>query len=290
MRTSVRLRRCLALAATTGAAVLVAACGAPQGAHDGHGTMPGMSSPEMAGHGQAQPAGTGLSATERGYTLSEPRLAADGTLTLRILAPSGRPQTAFAVEQTKRLHLYLVRQDLAVYQHLHPQMAADGTWTTRARVDSGGPYRVFTEFTAESPEGQAHLTLSRPVTVPGAYAAKPLPAPATSANMPGGYTITWSGTAKAGQHAMLSARITRAGQPVTDLEPYLDSYAHLTAFRSGDLAVTHLHPGQPVTPGQKGGPELSFGATFPGTGDYALFLQFQTAGQLHVAPVTLRVG
>ncbi|HZE01023.1 MAG TPA: hypothetical protein VE155_04575 [Pseudonocardiaceae bacterium] len=30
--------------------------------------------------------------------------------------------------------------------------------------------------------------------------------------------------------------------PVTDLQPYLDTYAHLTAFHGGDLAFADLHP------------------------------------------------
>ena len=103
--------------------------------------------------------------------------------------------------------------------------------------------------------------------------------------VPGGYTVTWSGAARAGQHSALSARITRAGRPVTDLQPYLDSYAHLTAFRAGDLAVSHLHPQHTGR-----GPELRFAATFPGAGDYLMFLQFRAGDQLRLAPMRLRVS
>ena len=50
----------------------------------------------------------------------------------------------------------------------------------------------------------------------------------------------------------LTARVTRDGEPVTDLEPYLAAYGHLVALREGDLAYLHVHPdGEPgdgVTP------------------------------------------
>jgi hypothetical protein len=73
------------------------------------------------------------------------------------------------------------------------------------------------------------------------------------------------------------------------LEPYLDAYAHLTAFRSPNLAFAHLHPVGAAS-GAHGGPELTFQAALPEAGDYRLFLQFQTRGQLHTAALTLHVG
>jgi hypothetical protein len=64
--------------------------------------------------------------------------------------------------------------------------------------------------------------------------------------------------------------------------------AHLTAFRSGTMAFAHLHPEQGATEGKDGGPDLSFDAELPSAGAYRLFLQFQTAGTLHTAVVTVQ--
>ena len=36
--------------------------------------------------------------------------------------------------------------------------------------------------------------------------------------------------------------VTRDGEPVTDLQPYLGAFGHLVAIRDGDLAYLHVHP------------------------------------------------
>src|SRR5206468_11867635 len=129
------------------------------------------------------------------------------------------------------------------------------------------------------------LVLSRDLVVTGDYQAQPMPPAAASSDVDG-YTVALSGPLMGAMSMPLTARITRAGQPVTDLEPYLDAYAHLTAFRSTDLAFAHMHPGGAAASGAQGGPDLVFQAMVPGAGDYRVFLQFQTHGQLHTAALT----
>lgn len=87
----------------------------------------------------------------------------------------------------------------------------------------------------------------------------------------------------------MTVTISKDGKPVTDLQPYLDTYAHLTAIHEGDLAFAHLHPQTKIN-GDSGGPDLAFHAMFPKAGNWRLFLQFQTAGQLHTAALTLKVA
>jgi hypothetical protein len=80
--------------------------------------------------------------------------------------------------------------------------------------------------------------------------------------------------------------ISRNGAPVTDLEPYLDTYAHVTAIHQGDLAFAHLHP-EGTLNGDHGGPSLSFHAAMPEPGNYRMFVQFQTHAALHTAAITV---
>lgn len=87
----------------------------------------------------------------------------------------------------------------------------------------------------------------------------------------------------------LTVSVAKDGTPVTDLQPYLDTYAHLTAFHEGDAAFAHLHPTTKVT-GNNGGPDLNFHAELPTSGNWRLFLQFQTGGRLHTAALTLHMG
>ncbi|WP_239010250.1 hypothetical protein [Streptomyces sp. 769] len=40
----------------------------------------------------------------------------------------------------------------------------------------------------------------------------------------------------------MTVNISKDGKPVTDLQPYLATYAHLTSFHEGDQAFAHLSP------------------------------------------------
>jgi hypothetical protein len=231
-----------------------------------------------------------------------------------ITGPDGKPvtQSSFLVFETRLLHLYAIRGDLTGFNHIHPviavdgawataapdaddqsnqgglpAIAADGTWTTAPSeplVLQPGPYRVFVQFEARDAQGLIHsLVLSRPLQVTGTYSPVPLPPPSNTAQVDG-YTITISPPSSTG--AMV-AHFTFKGAPVDNLEPYLDSWAHLSAFQEGNLGFGHLHPLEtPQTPTQLGGPDLTFHAHF-NSGTFRVFLQFQTGGHLHTAAFTL---
>lgn len=127
-------------------------------------------------------------------------------------APDTKTVTVFEPDQTKPMHFYLIRSDLSGYQHVHPSMATDGTWTADL----------------------AALT-------PGTAATAPIPAASPTTTVDG-YTLTLSGQPMAGRADTMTLHVAQNGQPVTNLQPYLDTYAHLSAFHTGDLAFAHLHP------------------------------------------------
>jgi len=299
-------RRALAAAGTAAAlALTLAACGS---SNDGSSSMPGMdhgAKPSASTSSSASPSmgdmpgmdhmasGNGLADNKDGYRLT----SKDTTLTagrqaayrFTVTGPDGKPVTAFAVDQTKRMHFYAVRSDLTGFQHIHPTMAADGTWTADLDRLAPGSWRMFTSFTPDSGAGKGNaFVLSRTTTVPGTATKTPLPAAAKTADVDG-YTVTVKGEPMAGMEHPLTVTVTKDGKPVTDLQPYLDTYAHLTAFHEGDTAFAHLHPTTKVN-GDHGGPELSFNAELPTAGNWRLFLQFQTGGKLHTAALTLNVG
>ncbi|MHA6758053.1 hypothetical protein [Streptacidiphilus sp. PAMC 29251] len=239
------------------------------------------------------PSGDGLAATSGGYTLTPaattlPAGKASG-YRFTIIGPDGKPVTGFAVDQTKTLHFYAIRSDLTGFQHIHPTMAADGTWTAPLAALTPGTWRLFATFTPATGSGKgADFVLSRTVNVPGTPMDTALP-PASTSTTVDGYTVSLTGGLVAGMAHPLTVTITKAGKPVTDLQPYLDTYAHLTAFHEGDSAFAHLHPTTAVT-GDHGGPTLSFHAELASAGNWRLFLQFRTAGTLHTAAITVDVS
>ncbi|MEV6205818.1 hypothetical protein [Kitasatospora sp. NPDC051914] len=205
-----------------------------------------------------------------------------------VTGPDGRTVTDFADVQTKKVHFYAIRSDLTGYQHLHPAMAPDGGWTADLAALDPGSWRLYAAFTpATGPRKGRETVLSRTVTVPGAAATAPLPAAAGSATADG-HTVALQVAPAAGGSHRITATVSADGRPVTDLQPYLDSYAHLSAFHEGDQALAHLHPMNPVT-GNGGGPVLTFHAMLGSPGNWRLFLQFQTGGQVHTAALTIRI-
>lgn len=259
------------------------------GANHDHGSTPGMHHGGMD-HGAM---GDGLADAKDGYkltsTATELPAGKETAYTFRIAGPDGKPVTGFAEEQTKRMHFYAIRSDLTGFQHLHPTMAEDGTWTADLTALEPGTWRTYASFAPDNGPGKGKdFVLSRTVTVPGEAKATPLPA-ATAGTEVDGYTVAVKGDLVAGTTRPMTVSVSKDGKPVTDLQPYLESYAHLTAFHEGDQAFAHLHPETKVN-GDKGGPDLAFQAALPKSGNWRLFLQFQTGGELHTAALTLRVG
>ncbi|MFB7195268.1 hypothetical protein ACFC1L_12925 [Streptomyces sp. NPDC056210] len=250
-----------------------------QDRHAGHGTS--------AAGAAAVPGG--LQISERGYTLDlrTRHIAAAGERSELSFAitkdDTGRKVTAYRTEHGKQLHLIVASRDLTVYRHLHPARAADGTWRTPVELPKAGGYRVFADFTPRTEkEG---LTLGADLSVAGKYAPGDLPAASRTADAGDGYEVRLGGGLGAGAASELTLSVARNGKPVTDLQPYLGSYGHLVALRSGDLAYLHVHP-------NKGGPgpEVSFTATAPSNGTYRLFLDFKHDGTVRTAEFTVHAG
>lgn len=238
-----------------------------------------------AGHDAGAAAGTqaaalpgGLQVTDRGYTLAlaQPRARAGRTdLAFTVLGPEGHPVRDYDEQHERRLHLIAVRRDFTGYQHVHPTLAQDGTWTVPLDL-SPGTWRVFADFT---PTGGPALTLGADLAVPGSVAPAP-PAPETTRTTVGGYTVALVGDRRAGD---LTVEVSRGGEPVTDLEPYLGAYGHLVALREGDLAYLHVHPED-----GDAGPRVPFTAHVPGPGGYRLFFDFRHDGVVRTAELTMR--
>ncbi|GGI46309.1 hypothetical protein BCL57_001299 [Agromyces flavus] len=231
----------------------------------------------------------GLSVSQRGYTLAAlgAPTAADeaGEISFAIADASGAPLTAYQTAHEKRLHLIVVRTDGAHFRHVHPELADDGTWTVPFTFDAAGTYRVFADFV---PAALAEtVTLTSTVEVAGAFAPEPRTADSTTATVDG-ITVELAGDLAAGAERELTFTVTRGGEPVTTLEPYLGAYGHLVALRQGDLAYLHVHPmGEPGDGVTDPGPEIAFMATAPTAGRYLLYLDLQLDGRVLSVPFVL---
>ncbi|MDR7380754.1 heavy-metal-associated domain-containing protein [Promicromonospora iranensis] len=211
-----------------------------------------------------------------------------GTLSFSITTADGAAVTEFETEHDKKLHLIVVRSDGSQFRHVHPTMSADGVWSVPWTWDEAGSYRVFTDFVPGA-TGE-NLVLSRTVDVAGHVS----PAPATAVaggDTVDGYTATLTGELSVSGESMLTATVTKDGEPVTTLEPYLGASGHLVALRDGDLAYLHVHPeGDEPAPGSTSGPDVEFMTEAPTPGRYLLYLDFKVDGKVRTAQFVLDTG
>ena len=237
--------------------------------------------PTTPEEGSDMPAG--LSASAAGYSFAPHDTTftpgVRDSFTFRILGPDGDPVTDFATRHDKDLHLVIVSDDLAHYQHLHPVSSSDGTWSTELGLPRAGGYRAYADFAAA---GAEPVTLGADLVAPGDLAPQPLPAPASIATVDG-YDVRLDGSVTAGADAELRFTVQGGGAAVRDLEPYLGAYGHLVAIRATDHAYLHVHPTE-ASPQQ-----VVFAVHVPSPGAYRLFLDFQHEGVVHTAAFTLDV-
>lgn len=251
--------------------------------------------PHTHGSGQGHVSllvGDGTRAYEVGYTLRDvalPRRAGEpGEVRFRVTGPDDRPVTAYIPEQTKDLHLYVVRSDLAVFRHLHPVQDRRGTWSAPLTLPEGGRYRVVAELVARDENGNGDaVMLGSAAHVAGRR--HPEPVAASGSGDDGTLAVAVEGAVTVSALGQLALVVRDArGRPVR-LGPYLGTFAHVTAFHTRSGSVVHMHPlGQPEVGDD--GTRLLFHTQFEKPGRYVAFVQLRVDGFLHTLPVRLRVS
>lgn len=217
--------------------------------------------------------------------VSAPRsVGEEGTLSFRVETLGGEAVTAFERAHEKDLHLIVVRSDGSEFRHVHPTMDEAGTWSIPWVWDEAGTYRVFADFTPAS--GDEGVTLTRTVQVDGSFVA--VVSELQRVDQVDGFAVEIEGDLVAGAVSDLRITVSRDGDPVTGLEPYLGAFGHLVALREGDLAYLHVHAaGDAPKEGEKSGPRIAFGAEAPTSGRYLLYLDFQVDGTVYTAEFVL---
>jgi hypothetical protein len=210
------------------------------------------------------PAGLIVADRDRSLLVSETLLPEGTTVpfSFRIEGPRG-PLEDFDVLHDRRMHLIVVRRDLARFEHVHPTLRA-GTWSVELGPLEPGVWRAFADFST----GGTPVTLGVDLHVAGHYRPERLPE-SSDGSRADGFDVRLSSS----DERVLRFEVTRDGSAV-DLERYLGARGHLLVLREGDLAFLHVHP---IEEG------LDFAVIYPSPGRYRLFLQFSVEGEVHLA-------
>jgi hypothetical protein len=169
----------------------------------------------------------------------------------------------------------------------------------RTSIDSAltGPYRVWASYT---PAATALVETAFTDTAPFAPAERSPDdlADSLSTTVPGlKLQLAFSGgtggppPAKATRTALIKIT-TDTDEPVTDLQPHAQAFAHLTAISADCATLLQFHPTGPdvLLDTARAGPTLSFKTYFPRPGYHRLFCQIKRGDQIITAAFGINVG
>ena len=197
------------------------------------------------------------------------------TYTFRVTDDDG-VVTDFELEQTKRMHLIVVRRDFAGFVHLHPDDERPmGHGRRTLTLDEPGVVPRLRRLHRRRRQAHPRHRPVRAGRLPAAYRSR---RPSPTGDAGDGYTIELLGDVVAGEESELEFVVRHDGEVVTDLDDYLGAKGHLVALRDGDLAYLHVHPEED---------RLLFEAEFPTAGTYRLFLQFDHGGTVRTGELTV---
>lgn len=164
--------------------------------------------------------------------------------------------TPIVPDHGKLMHLFLIRDDLGAFAHLHPESVDSITFLSVLPPLPPGNYRVFADIVHESGYAQ---TLVSSVTVGSAstkstaflsdpddsWFTDPVQRDASSVTLADGSVMTWNGgknAVKAGANAELRFAVRNADGTPAALDPYMGMAGHAVVARDDGSVFVHLHP------------------------------------------------
>lgn len=241
----------------------------------------------------------------------------DVALSFSVKDKDGKPFDKLKIVHEKLIHLLVVSDDLAFFDHVHPEKLTDGGFKLNYKFPTGGDYKLYADFT---PENSPQIVNVFDVPVGGEKRAKtPLVADKEFTKTVDGLTFTM----KAGEDLKAAKGITlnffvkdADGKTVTDLEPYLGAMAHFVIISEDTTKFLHAHAmeGKMTETKGTGGhsdhndkhgdmemdmktdtdnaetPAVMAHTEFPIAGLYKLWGQFQRGGKVITVPFVLNIA
>lgn len=311
------MRKHLFIFAIATAAAFTAACGAAsQSSTNAPGKTEDHSGHEMKNVEKNEPAAKEF----RAEFSSVPAAVNAGTaanLIFTVRDRKGATVKDLQIVHEKPMHLLVVSKDLAEFYHIHPEPQPDGSYAVTHVFPNGGDYRLYADFT---PPNAAQVVEPIELKVAGAERERAALAPdqnfeKTVDNLR--VVLKPSADIKAGQELMLDFQTFDAatGKPATDLQNYLGELAHFVIISEDLKDFVHAHPMSKNEHGamknaghhdhhgagghahgnekktETGSPsEVSAHTTFPRSGRYKIWAQFQRGGNVITVPFVVSVA
>ncbi|WNR43328.1 hypothetical protein [Paenibacillus roseipurpureus] len=244
--------------------------------------MSGMVMPSPSSHQHASEAIAHFSVDSPNYLPKE-----KANIVILIQNKFKRPIERYEEMHEKRMHLFVVSQDLSYFEHLHPSYAGGGRFDVQTSFPAGGHYQLIADF---MPTDFGETVQSHWVTING-KAPKPIKLHPDNSltKVVGDKEVTLAfDHLMAGMPLDMVFTFKQAGTraPVTDLQPYLGAAGHVVAISEDGKEFVHVHPSnsEPTA-----GPTAAFKIQFPKQGIYKIWGQFQQNNEVFIVPYVIQV-
>jgi hypothetical protein len=233
--------------------------------------------------------------TDRGYDIKA--TAVDGRmvsgqntpLALHVLDPSGMPVKQFTLDMTKLMHTIIISKDLSAFDHVHPNHMNDGTFLVNHTFPFGGEFLLVNEFMPDDKDVTVHKQW---VNVEGdSRVDEPVEADIDLVKEIGDLKVTMSFSPdlvrlKPEQMVMINFQFADAltGEPVK-MEPYLDTPGHCVIVDRRMEQYLHVHAAVEMSADSS----VMFHTSFPKSGIYKLWGQFQHDGKVITVPYVIEM-
>ena len=212
----------------------------------------------------------------------------------------GEPIKQFDIIHDKLMHLVIVnREDLSHFAHIHPKLNKEtGIFHITHTFAKAGKYKMWIDV---KPKGGLQILTAYPFNVEGQPVHTPtnitsdktfLREVVTDGQR---YQVSLNGQPEhlvAGRNIKMTFEIRDANaKPIRNLEPLMAAGGHCVIIDADAHEFLHVHPAEEIdnVAGWRGGPSVSFLASFPKPGLYRAWGQFQHEGNLLTADFTFEV-
>ena len=220
------------------------------------------------------------------------------TLSIREFLPDGTPILKYDVDMQRLMHLVVVRDDFATFEHLHPNfVAANGTFSQTFATLPNHRYYAYADTT---PHGIGQQVFRFAIGAPF-FAPRPSSGPSPKNVAAGPYSVALAQTTLSADRAQtLELAIYRDRKLAQDLGTYLGAAAHAVFINTFTLEYVHVHamsrgaaarmgPSGSMSMNSSAGPKMRMVIPALSNGVYKLWIQFRGGDTIYTAPFTILV-
>lgn len=274
------MKKTYSLLMIVSAAALLAACSPSQqqSGEANHQHQETNQHQEGAAHSESQ--------TKAVWKIQNAEAKKDTNLDFQIQDTSGKAIESLDINHEKKMHLIVVSKDLSYFTHIHPEDKGKGEFQIDNQFPYGGEYKAFADFKPTNGDGQV---LTQLISVAGETSQPtPLQPDSNEPKVVDGKEITLSfDDLKANKEVIMTFAIkdAKTKEPITDLQPYLGAIGHVVTLDQNADTYLHVHPMDE----QAKGPDARFMTTFPKSGIYKTWGQYQHNGKVFIVPFVINV-